>query len=421
MGSETVVRKLIGIGIITVLCYIASLMVLGLVQERQQRHDTVAEEISATWGAAQTITGPILVFTIPPATAKDVARTRYVLPNTLKIESTLAPEVRSRGIYDTIVYTEKVRMSGTFRTSDAEGALPLRATPLLAVGLSDTRSIEKQVTLTWNGDVQPFAPGSGTTLLEGAGIHAQVPYLSTVSEYPFSFEFEIQGARSALFVPVGKETEVVASSTFGTPEFTGAFLPQERTVTKDGFTASWKVSSFGRTYPQTWEGGSVVSLTDFTNSAFGINFYPGVDLYTQLERSVKYAIIFIVVTFTVFFLFETLSAVRVHPIQYLLVGAALALFYLLLVSFAEHVGFVRAYALATTLITVLVSGYSASVLKQRGRALLIAVQLLVLYAYLYFVLKLEDYALLFGSVLLFVLLAGVMFLTRRIDWFAGTQ
>jgi len=197
----------------------------------------------------------------------------------------------------------------------------------------------------------------------------------------------------------------------------GAFLPSDRTVSDTGFNATWHVSSFGRNYPQTWEGTDVVSYATLAESAFGVSFYDGVDLYTQLFRSVKYSVLFIVITFTVFFLFEVLQKVRVHPIQYLLIGSALALFYLLLLSLAEQIGFLYAYLLATAMTTLLVVGYSASVLKQKSRALLVGVQLMVLYGYLYFVLKLEDYALLFGALLLFALLASVMYLTRNVDWF----
>jgi len=417
MQRGGVTLKIVVIGIVAVACFVASLMVLGLVSERQTRHEEVQNEISQTWSAPQTVIGPMLVFTKPPLKDTTTPVEQYVLPSSLKIESEIAPDLRSRGIFDTVVYTQKLKVSGTFATTDARGA-PLRSTPTLVLALSDTRSIEKQVSLNWNGTVVPFEPGLNTGVVDSAGIHATVPYLASAKEYPFSFELTIKGTKKALFVPVGKETEVTVTSPWKTPEFTGAFLPSERTVDANGFSATWHVSSFGRNYPQTWEGSNIVPASALTDSAFGVNFFEGVDLYTQLDRSVKYAILFIVITFTVFFLFEVLQKLRVHPVQYLLIGAALALFYLLLLSFAEQIGFLRAYALSTGMITLLITSYSASVLKQKARALFVGVTLLALYTYLYFVLKLEDYALLFGALLLFVLLASVMFLTRKVDWFS---
>ncbi len=404
------------IGIVAGMCLVASLLVLGLVSERQTLHEEARGEVSATWGAPQTFLGPVLVFTKPPLKDTTTPVEQYVLPRSLKVESVLTPEVRSRGIYDTVVYTETLKVSGVFTTEDIGGVPPL-STPTLAVSMSDTRSIETQVSLMWNGVEVPFSPGPNVRLFDGAGIHAMVPYTALTREYPFSFELTVKGTGEALFVPVGKETEVAITSPWKTPAFTGAFLPSERTMRDDGFNASWQVASFGRSYPQAWDGDSVM-LSSLYESAFGVDLFEGVDLYTELYRSIKYAVLFIVITFTVFFLFEVLQSVRVHPIQYLLIGSALALFYLLLLSLAEQIGFLHAYLLATVMTTLLITGYSASVLKQKSRALLVGVKLLALYGYLYFVLQMEDYALLFGALLLFALLASVMFLTRSVDWFS---
>jgi inner membrane protein len=392
------------------------MLVLGLVSERQSQYEMAQGEIGRTWGASQTVVGPVLVFTKPPFKDTTTPVEQYVLPRSLKVESVLTPEVRSRGIYDTVVYTETLKVSGVFAKEDM-GGVPAISTPTLVVALSDARSIETQVALTWGTATVPFQPGPNARMFTGAGIHALVPYSPATTEYPFSFELTIKGTGEAFFVPVGGETEVTVTSPWKTPAFTGAFLPSERTLSDTGFNATWHVSSFGRNYPQTWEGADVVSFATLAESAFGVSFFDGVDLYTQLFRSIKYSVLFIVITFTVFFLFEVLQKVRVHPIQYLLIGSALALFYLLLLSLAEQIGFLYAYLLATAMTTLLVVGYSASVLKQKSRALLVGVQLMVLYGYLYFVLKLEDYALLFGALLLFALLASVMYLTRNVDWF----
>ena len=407
--------RLVAIAFVAGLCLVASMLVYGLVSDRESSYREAQEEVSATWGAPQIVVGPLLVVTLPPVKDSTVPVERYILPRSLYIESTLVPEVRSRGIYRTVVYTERLTVRGMFATEDI-GDLPPSTAPTMVLALGDSRSIESPVSLTWNGAIVPFEPGPTARLFDGAGIHAPVPFDAKVKEHPFAFELVIKGTGEALFVPVGKETEVLASSPWQTPAFMGAFLPSERNVSEEGFTATWHVSSFGSNYPQVWEGDAVL-FASLADSAFGVSFFDGVDLYTQLFRAIKYAVLFIVITFTVFFLFEVLQNVRVHPIQYLLIGSALALFYLLLLSLAEQIGFAYAYMLAAGMTTLLVTGYSASVLKQKSRAFLVGVKLLALYGYLYFVLQMEDYALLFGSLLLFALLASVMFLTRKVDWF----
>lgn len=409
------VFRFIAIAFVAGACLIASVLVSGIIAERNTAYREAQDDISATWGAPQTMLGPLLVFTLPPPKNTTTPVERYVLPHSLVIESTLTPEVRNRGIYHTVVYMETLKVRGTFATEDA-GILPVSSSPNLVLSLTDSRGIETNIPLTWNGADIPFEPGPTGSMFDSAGIHATVPFSNKNKEYTFSFELAIKGASEALFTPVGKETEVRATSPWNTPAFTGAFLPSERTVSDSGFSATWRVSSFGRNYPQMWEG-DAVSMLSLQESTFGVHMYEGVDLYTQLSRSIKYAMLFIVITFTVLFLFEVLQTVRVHPIHYLLIGSAIALFYLLLLSFAEHIGFLYAYLIATTMITVLITSYSASVLKRKSRSLFVGGVLLLLYGYLYFILQLEDYALLFGALLLFILLATVMFLTRNVDWF----
>lgn len=416
MYSHHITFKLVAISIVAAVCLLASALVLGLVAERKSLHEEAQSEIGQTWGASQTVVGPVLVFTQPSQSDTAVPLEQYVLPQSLKVDTILMPEVRSRGIYDTVVYTEKLKVSGVFNLDTIDEQL-LASTLTFSVALSDARSIEAQISLDWNGASVPFNPGPGARMFEGAGIHAEVPYSPAIVEYPFSFELTIKGTGDAQFVPVGGETEVTITSPWKTPSFIGAFLPADRTISDTGFSAVWNVSSFGRNYPQVWREGDV-TFSALNDSAFGVRFVDGVDLYTQMFRSIKYAVLFILITFILFFLFEVLQKVRVHPIQYLLIGSALALFYLLLLSLAEQIGFLYAYVLATGMITLLITSYSASVLKQKAGVLLVGMKLILLYGYLYFVLQMEEYALLFGALLLFALLASVMFLTRTIDWFS---
>lgn len=416
--KDNITIKLIFIGLVALVCLVASGLVLGLVSEREGRYREVEREVGEAWGAPQSLLGPVLTFkeneTAPDGSV--VARTRYVLPQTLIVESVIEPEVRSRGIFDTVVYTEHLRVQGTFLSNDVDMRVEDRE-PSLVVVLPDTRSIETQVALTWNDATLEFEPGTNERFFGESGIHVRVPFSRNANEYAFQFDLVLRGSNDVTFMPVGKATHVAVSSSWSSPEFTGAFLPSERTLNEDGFRAAWSISSFGRDFPQSWVSSNPVSLDTILDSGFSVRLYKGVDLYTQVERATKYAVLFIVVVFTVFFLLEVLTRLHIHPVQYTLIGAALALFYLLLLSLTEHLGFLWAYVIATVMTTALITGYSMSVLKQKGRAVLVSVVLIVLYGYLYFVLKLEDYALLFGSLLVFVLLGSVMYLTRDIDWF----
>lgn len=418
MIKDSVLVKLFFIGAVAGGCLIASMLVLGLVYEREGRLTEVTEEVGADWGRPQTLLGPVLVFTDTVQESDGTSRTRstYVLPDDLNISSTLVPEVRSRGIFEATVHTQDLAVMGAFSADDIPVQYHGREATLV-VALSDTRSIEKQVTLTWQGTELPFEPGTRTQLFGETGVHTPVTLARGTDTYEFAFAVTLRGSSNTGIVPLARETTATMTSTWQSPTFTGAFLPGERTIDADGFSATWNVSSFGRGYPQNWQDDEV-SYETLMSSQFGVGLYEGVDLYTQVERSVKYSVLFIVVTFTVFFLFEVLTAVRIHPIQYLLVGAALALFYLLLLSLAEQVGFMAAYLTATGMTALLVTLYSISILGDKLHAALVLVTLVVLYGYLYFVLKLEDYALLFGSLLVFALLGVVMYTTRKIDWFS---
>ncbi|MDO8620601.1 MAG: cell envelope integrity protein CreD [bacterium] len=419
-GSHgTITGKLFAIAFIGGLCFVASLVVFGPVDERQTRYNEAKEEIANSWSKRQVMIGPMVVGRENgPEHDIDI----YVLPETLHYETVLVPEVRTRGIFRTVVYNSTVNVSGEFLGEDIRRATTAGRSAVFSVVITDTRGIEKQVDLEWNGTEYPFNPGPGVTLSEqqlqnSSGLHALVPVNTALQKVPFSFTIELKGSEGVSIAPVGKETVLEISSSWPTPKFVGAFLPSQRSITESGFTSEWRISSFGRPYPQTWEGDSV-NLTQLLDSAAGVNLHEQIDAYDNVFRSIKYAILFIVITFAAFFFFDVIAKVRVHPIHYILIGSALALFYLLLLSLSEHIGFPAAYLVATTMIVLLVSSYSAFVLKHTRRALPIFLILTLLYSYLYFVLQLEDYALLCGALLLFAILAATMFATRHIDWYA---
>lgn len=428
---SSILLKVFLAGVLALVLLIPIAMVQSVVNERQSRRNDAIREVSEKWGGAQTVTGPILVvpFTMRGVDDKGVAWTvteyAWFLPERLTFEGTVTPEIRRRGIFEAVLYGLELRVEGSFPKADlaALGVPPADVRwneATLSFGLTDTRGIKDAPRLVWDGGAVEFRPTTGLAVgLVDTGIHAPLEGLTKDgSAKTFSFRVGLHGSQTLSFVPAGVDTRVALQSPWKDPSFTGAFLPDAREVRPDGFKASWQVSQFGRNVPSRWRGDAETrrAAAALPASSFGVFFFRPADWYQQATRAIKYAILFVGLTFGAFFLFEVFARLQLHPLQYLLVGFALALFYLLLVALSEHAGFGRAYLAAAGATAGLVSLYSAAVLKARSRAATIGGLLATLYAYLYILLRLEDYALLLGSVALFVLLALVMWLTRKIDW-----
>jgi inner membrane protein len=408
-------------------------MTHAVVSERSTRRQTAATEISGIWGGAQTLGGPVLVIPYRCSYTDNDGRTRqdvqhiYLLPEALAIEGTVSPGERSRGLFPVVVYEARLKVRGRFARPDLSHVRPIPDAILwdeatLSVGVSDPKGIASASTLTWQGRPERFVPGVADVSLFTTGLQAPARGLSAESKPPVPFEFEIdlKGTRELRFLPAGDDTAVQLTSTWPHPSFVGAPLPATRRVDASGFSASWRTPYFGRGYPPQWTG------TGFNRehlkgqaaaSAFGVTLVEPVDIYLQSERAVKYAALFIVLTFVIAFLWEVTSGVLVHPIQYLFVGFAMCVFYLLLVSLAEHVSFDPAYAVASACTVGLIAWYWSWVLGGDRHGLIMAVALTVLYGYLYLLLRLEDFALLAGSVGLFLVLGLLMFMTRRVNWY----
>lgn len=395
-------------------------MIEGLVAEREARRRATVAEIGSTWGGAQTLLGPVLV--LPHrVTRKESVETAHAafLPERLKVDGALVPERRRRGIFEVVVYTGTLAVSGTLPASDvrALGLDPENvafADAFLSVALTDTRGIREEPVLLFDGARVSFRPGAGDGGLGAAGLHAPLPAFDPGKPHTFSFTLRLQGTESLSVAPLGASTEASLASPWPSPSFSGSFLPETRRTGPDGFTAAWRVSSFGRAYPQSWK--ACPPSDAIARSVFGARLFLPADAYQQTTRALKYAVLFVGLTFLAFALFEVLGGVRLHPLQYLLAGFALALFYLLLLSLAEHAGFGPAYLAAAAATTLLIAGWGAFVLAAAARAALLGAGLATLYGYLYVLLRLEDWALVLGAVALFAILSGVMFGTRRVDW-----
>lgn len=423
--------ELIILGGLAIVLVIALTVIRSLVSERSQRAQSVRAEIASSWGQSQTIGGPVIVVPFRVRFVDSQGKQQYstnrarFLPERLKIAGRVLPERRHRGIFETIVYRTDLTLDGHFARPDfSSWSVPpediLWNEAVVTIGVPDLRGIRGTPVLQWNEQTYPFSGGSGDPKLWATGLTA-TPSLagSGVERYTFSLKLELNGSEQIGFYPLGGETVVDLTSPWPDPSFNGAFLPEWRSVTPSGFAARWRVSSLARSYPQKWrEWGDdhATAPAAIGPSAFSVGLYSPVGHYQQTERSMKYGALFIILTFLTFFLYELLSPVTLHPVQYFLVGGALCLFYLLLLSISEHAPFGFAYAIASVATISLISSYGAALLRSRWRVLGLVGVLGLLYAYLYVLLQLEDWALLMGSIGLFLILALVMYTTRTVDW-----
>ncbi|MEL6943548.1 MAG: cell envelope integrity protein CreD, partial [Bacteroidota bacterium] len=356
------------------------------------------------------------------------------LPSELNINGELDNQKRYRSIYEVVVYTSELSISGNFpRPNFADFKIDtsdvLWDETYLSVGISDMRGIQNTVKLNWGSENYEFSPGMKYRYQNNdndrynnydrpqnnnGGISSRLDLTEAKADYSFSFDLTLNGSRNIYFTPVGATTNVALNSDWQTPSFKGAFLPDNRTINEDGFQATWEVLSLNRTYPQSWLGNNY----GFSGSRFGVDLLIPVDYYQKSTRSAKYSILFVALTFLIFFFVEVLNGKRIHPIQYILVGLALVLFYTLLLALSEHIGFGWAYLVSSFAIIGLVSLYVSSIFKNSKLTLVTTGILVILYGFIYTLLQLEDYALLLGSIGLFVILGFVMLFTRKIDWYA---
>lgn len=421
------------IGLLILALQIPIHLIQGLVRERQARQREAVEEVASKWGRPQTVVGPLLVVPYKnhlTETDKDGVvkkerielRPAVFLPEELQISGQLETEKRYRGIFQVPVYRLILKIKGSFSRPDfsgwdvaAEDIAWDRAFLILRV--ADARAITNQAALDWNEAQLPFVPGIGDFGGRHSGIHLPLKDVMTGDSYRFSTQLHLRGSEAVYLAPFGKVTVVDIKSNWTDPSFQGAWLPTHRSIGPDGFEAKWEIPSLGRNYSQ-----KSLGETGFDDavalSLFGVKLVTPVDLYRMSERSVKYDLLFLVLTFATLWLFEVLAKIRVHPIQYLLMGAAMCVFYLLELSLAEHLGFTLAYILASLAVVAMLYFYSAAVLRSYQRSLVIGGATAALYGYLYILLVNQDYSLLFGSICLFFILAGVMYLTRKVDWYA---
>jgi inner membrane protein len=421
--KNSVSIKLLSIGILIAILLIPNSMIKSLITERQVNQFEAIEEVSEKWGAPLAIAGPIL--TIPfnrVNTDKDgsylTKHYAHFLPTSLKINGNLSPNIRKRGIYEVIVYNTQLKLEGNFDEIDFkdfhinENQI-LWEEAFVAVGIPDMSGIQAAIPLTFGENIYQTEPGIPVFDLVSSGVNAKVDIQKTDNAIPFSFSLNINGTKSLNFLPLGKNTSVQIRSDWPHPSFDGQFLPDNYEITKDGFQANWSVFDLNRNYPQHWEGQN----HKIKPSSFGVNLYQPVDNYQRNTRSAKYAVLILFLTFITFFFVEILNKKRIHPVQYILIGLALTVFYSLLLSLSEQVGFNLAYAIASVIIVAMVSLYARSILQSSKLALVLAAFFSLIYVFIFVILQLEDLALLVGSFGLVLVLGICMYLSRKVDWY----
>ncbi|HEY8401253.1 MAG TPA: cell envelope integrity protein CreD [Cytophagaceae bacterium] len=447
-AKGSVMLKIITIGILILVLLIPSSMLDSLIRERQNIRDNAISEVSSKWGNAQTIGGPVISIPfrnkIKNQKGELESRIEYAhfLPEDLKINGKVLPEKRYRGIYVVILYNTLLNVSGEFNYPDFQ-SLPIAPEDLmlkdafLSVGITDMKGIKDKIILTSNGTASEFNPGIMTNDIFSSGISVPID-LSQNRKISFSFSLNLNGSSTLNFLPFGKETNVSLTSPWANPAFEGSFLPDNREVTDEGFTANWKILQLNRNYPQQGIGAFIPRSNnnynynnryydnyDYTfsyaptgeDSSFGVRLLLPIDEYQKTNRSAKYNVMFIFITFLAFFFVEILNKKKIHPIQYLLVGFSICLFYILLLSISEHFMFDFAYLIASFIIVIILTLYTKAVLKNNFLTGIIFGVLTLLYGFFYSILQLQDYALLMGSLGLLVILASIMYLTRNIDWY----
>ena len=427
--------KLILIIVISLHFLIPQVIIQNLIEERNGTMDEAGYDIKEKSGGYNKVSGPYIklrgIDTSENVTPnkKESNEYCYILPESLKITGNLDASFLHRGIFEYPVYEVPLAISGEFvlpkefdskrdKQWDFEKAYVL-------LDVSTLQNVRDNVVISLDGQNISMQPNNSAIL------ECEVDLLRLLDgeTVKFSIDLPLKGAESLMFTPLGRTTTVNLTSNYATPSFNGCFLPDEREVTKDGFSASWKVLSINRDYPQVYTKSTSRESTDYIaseeicnsfaiwESSFGVELIVPVEQYQQTMRAIKYSLLIILLTFATVFFFETRKAKPIHPVQYLLIGAVLIVFYTLLLSFSEHISFCLSYLISAVMTVGLIVAFIGTIMKDFKTTLGLAALLVLLYAFIYVLLQLETYALLVGSIAVFIIIGAAMFGSRKIDWY----
>jgi len=424
MNSYSV--KMIIVSVLAILLLIPSFLIQEIIHERIALSEVVKDELYTKWGRRQVVAGPVL--NVPFSVTKPDGNNQAInerqgvahfLPETLITDAFLYPEIRKRGIYKVVVCEGKLTLKGSFAQLDVtrldiQNAHYNWNAAYFTIGISDMRGIKNLPELVINGQKCEVEPGVADTDLFPSGITVKTDFIDLQKPLNFEIELVLNGSEDLSVEALGKTSEVSMKSDWAHPDFTGGFLPAHRQVTAKGFTADWMVTHLNRNFPQQWIDGKY----DTHEAKLGVELLIPVDHYQKSMRSVKYAILFIALNFLIFIFIEIKLKTRIHPFQYSLVAFALLIFYALLTSIGEQTGFNWAYLVSALAVTLMISWYAYTILRNVRLVAWVTLLQTGLYLFLFTILQLQDYALLAGSIGLFVILAIIMRASQQIKWYS---
>jgi inner membrane protein len=424
--TQGVTLRVLGIGFLALLMLIPLLQVQGLIGEREGLEREARSRIAERWGGEQVLGGPVLVVPVRTLVRNDKGFTsfdhrHFVLPDQLRIDASLDSERRSYGIYETPVYTATLKISGRFGAAAvaairAAGGEAQWQAAALRVPIADVRGIRSASPLRIDGRELTFGPGGAVSGMTATEVAWPLDPERADAPMEFSFELRLAGTAVLQFLPLARQTDVAITGTWPDPSFAGAFLPARREAGAQGFNAQWQVLDLNRQFGQHWNDAGDVPMLQA--AAFGVELYQPVGTYQRNERAGKYGILFIAMTFVALFLFDALGRWRVHPVQYLLVGVALCTFYVVLLALSEQIGFGPAYLVAAVAVVAMIGGYAVAAARSRKAGSALGGLLALVYALLYGLVISEQYSLLMGAIALLASIGVLMYLTRRVDWYA---
>lgn len=429
--SRTPVLRLLMMASVIIVLQIPLLLIGNQIDERHTQKNIAVQDITEKWGGRQAVVGPLLIVPyLEHLQHRDkngkiyyeaVRRQAGFLPDHLTIDTSTKHETRQRGLFEVPLYRSDISLTGNFAAPafdkwsvTANNILWQEATLVMLV--SDAHAITERTHLQWNKQRVYLEAGAGPLTDKHNGYHVTVGRQAAIGG-DFQIQLKLNGSEQLHFAPAGNDSVIRMQSNWPDPSFIGQWLPTTRNVTANGFNSEWRIAAISRGYGQQWKLHADNHIDKMQQGMVGVDFLVSIDNYRMSERSSKYDFMFLLLTFLVVWLMEVITRERVHFIQYLLLGTALSLFYLLLTALSEHIGFYTAYALASLAVIITITLYSKSVLKSWKRGATIGGVITALYAYLFSLLNEQNYAFVIGSIGMFVALAVTMYLTRKIDWY----
>ncbi|HEX6914468.1 MAG TPA: cell envelope integrity protein CreD [Chitinophagaceae bacterium] len=427
-SSNKVLVKGLITGVLILVMMIPTFFVSNLVNEREQRQREIVQEVSSKWASEQRFTGPYIVVPyVESSKGNDgkiytTRRNLVLLPEKLKVSGSVTPHERKRSIYKVLLYESDIHSSGQFNISLPEDVVAENidfSKAKICMGVTDFKGIQETITIRFNNTVYTLTPGLPSKDIDDAGLSAPVALAATDLGKPLAFStgIRLKGSSALNFLPLSANSEYTLQSKWPDPSFDGSTLPAHHNVRDTGFTANWKFYQANLPFGTAFLEGT----TKTASATFGVNMLQPADQYAKTMRSVKYAILFIGLTFGLFFIIELMQRRPFHPVQYILVGLALVIFYTLLLSVGEFIPFDFAYILAAVATVSLISLYAQSHFKSWKVALVFAGVLGCLYGFIFVLIRLEDTALLVGSIGLFIVLALVMYASRKVNWYGQAE